>query len=139
MSDDSNSATTRAGTVLRAEVWISHVLRGGVVVSLILIVLGLSISFIHHPQYVKSREELGRLVDPGAAFPRSLPQVAEGVMLLQGRAIAVSGLLVLILTPILRVAISIVAFIEQGDRRFAIITTVVLVVLAVSLMLGAVE
>jgi uncharacterized membrane protein len=139
MSDDSNATKTPGEKVLRAELWISHVLRGGVVVSLILIVLGLSISFVHHPQYVQNREELERLVEPGAAFPRTLPEVARGIASLQGRAIAVSGLLVLILTPILRVAISIVAFIEQGDRRFALITITVILLLALSLVLGAVE
>ncbi len=111
----------------------------GVCISLILILLGLSISFVHHPQYLRSKSELGRLVEPGAAFPRTLPEVATGLRAGQGRAITVVGLLVLILTPILRVAISIVAFIEQRDARFALITTTVLILLIASLMIGTIE
>lgn len=47
-----------------------------------------------------------------------------------------AGLLVLIATPILRVAVSIVAFLQMRDRVFAGITTVVLLLLVTSLSLG---
>lgn len=47
--------------------------------------------------------------------------------------IAQLGLLVLIATPVVRVAASIVAFLLEGDRLYAGITLVVLVILLVSL------
>lgn len=125
--------------MLRAERWISIALRTGVSLSLILIVVGLSLSFVHHPEYARSGAELKRLVEPGAAFPRSLRDVVAGLKAFEGRAITVAGLLVLILTPILRVAISILAFIEQRDVRFALITTAVLLLLIAALLMGAGE
>jgi uncharacterized membrane protein len=124
---------------LRAEKWISIVLRTGVSLSVVLILVGLTMSFMRHPDYVRSSTELARLVKPGAAFPRTLPEVAEGLSKGEGRAVTTTGLLVLILTPILRVAISIIAFIEQRDRRFALISTTVLLLLLASLLIGAIE
>jgi len=49
------------------------------------------------------------------------------------------GLLLLIATPVLRVAVSIVAFVQQGDRLFTLITAVVLGILLLSFALGAAE
>jgi uncharacterized membrane protein len=46
------------------------------------------------------------------------------------------GLLVLIATPFVRVAGSIVAFAREHDRRYVLITAVVLVVMCVSVVLG---
>jgi len=47
------------------------------------------------------------------------------------------GLLVLIATPVTRVAVSIVAFIRMRDRRYVVITTVVLALLLLSFFLGS--
>jgi uncharacterized membrane protein len=46
------------------------------------------------------------------------------------------GLLVLIATPILRVVGSILAFLYERDWRYAGVTTVVLIVVLISLLLG---
>jgi uncharacterized membrane protein len=42
----------------------------------------------------------------------------------------------LIATPVLRVAISVLAFVYQRDRTFVVITTVVLALLLTSFVLG---
>ncbi len=124
---------------IRSELWISFVLRAGISLSLLLILSGLAVTFAHHPQYLSSEKELSRLVVPGAAFPRTLPEVTAGLRSLRGQAITTSGLLLLILTPVLRVAISIAAFLEERDLRYVAITTVVLVLLILSFMMGGVE
>jgi uncharacterized membrane protein len=123
----------------RVELLISLLLRGGVTASLALIVLGVGLSFVHHPKYATSPVELVRLTSPGAVFPRTLPQVAAGMQQLQGRAFIMAGLLVLIVTPVLRVAVSIVGFAYQGDRTFVIITSIVLALLLLSFLVGKVE
>lgn len=46
------------------------------------------------------------------------------------------GLIVLIATPFVRVAGSLVAFALQGDRRYVAVTAVVLTVMCVSVLLG---
>jgi uncharacterized membrane protein len=46
------------------------------------------------------------------------------------------GLLVLVATPVARVVVSLVAFAIQGDRAYVLITTIVLAVLAYSMIFG---
>ena len=53
-------------------------------------------------------------------------------MALRGQAIMALGLLILIITPVLRVAISIVAFAIQHDRIYVAITSLVLALLILS-------
>ena len=57
---------------------------------------------------------------------------------LRGQSVVVFGLLMLISTPVLRVAVSIFAFVYQKDGRFVIITTVVLLLLLLSFGIGKV-
>jgi len=125
--------------VRRTELLISHLLRLGVFVSLSLIVVGTVLSFTHHPDYLSSSAELQRLTQPGAALPHTLPEVVVGVREWRGQAIVTVGLLLLIATPVIRVAVSILAFIYQGDRIFILITTVVFCLLLLSFVLGKVE
>jgi uncharacterized membrane protein len=65
-----------------------------------------------------------------------VPSVIQGLEHSQGRAIVMTGLLLLIATPVLRVAISVLAFVYQRDRTFVVITTVVLALLLTSFALG---
>ena len=125
--------------VRRVEVVISSLLRAGVLASLALVVVGTLISFARHPEYFSSPVDLGRLVEPGAAFPHSLGEVLRGILLLRGQAIITAGLLLLIVTPVMRVAVSIFAFIYQEDRTFTFITILVLFLLLLSFFLGTVE
>jgi uncharacterized membrane protein len=62
--------------------------------------------------------------------------VIQGLEHSQGRAIVMAGLLLLIATPVLRVAISVLAFVYQRDRTFVVITSVVLALLLTSFALG---
>jgi len=80
-----------------------------------------------------------RLTHPSRAFPHTLSDVLKGLRDLQGQAVVALGLLLLIATPVLRVAVSIVAFVQQGDRLFTLITAVVLGILLLSFALGAAE
>jgi len=56
-----------------------------------------------------------------------------------GQGIVVVGLLVLLITPVLRVAVSIIAFLVERDRAFVFFTTTVLLLLLLSFVLGRVE
>jgi uncharacterized membrane protein len=122
--------------VRKVELVISYTLRIGVITSIIVIALGSAISFIHHPDYLSSADQLKRLTEPGAAFPHTLGELALGLRSLRGRAIVGIGLMLLIATPVARVAISIVAFAYQRDRTFVLITSTVLVLLLLSFVLG---
>lgn len=122
--------------VRRTELLISNLLRAGVLLSLFLVVAGTAVTFGHHPGYLTSGDQLDGLLNGSGGYPTSLGDIAGGLASFQGRAIVMLGLLVLIATPVVRVAVSIVAFVQLGDRAFAAITTVVLVLLLVALVLG---
>jgi uncharacterized membrane protein len=125
--------------VRRVELLISNLLRLGVVLSLALICLGTTISFVHHPAYVTSPAALRHLTQPGAAFPHTQRDIIAGVRQARGQAIVTLGLMVLIATPVMRVAISVLAFIYQRDRVYTLITLVVFALLMLSFVLGKVE
>ncbi|MFI5378730.1 MAG: DUF1634 domain-containing protein [Tepidisphaerales bacterium] len=125
--------------VRRVELVLSNLLRTGVVASFAIILIGTAISFSRHPDYVNSRGQLAHLTRPGAAFPHTMRQVWEGAVNLRGQAIVVVGLLVLIATPVMRVAASVFAFVYQRDGAFVAITSLVLALLLLSFFLGRVE
>jgi len=122
--------------VRKVELAISALLRVGVLTSLLVVLAGTVVTFVHHPHYLSSHHDLGPLTTPGAVFPHSLPSLVRGLEHGQGRAIVMAGLLLLIATPVLRVAVSVLAFVYQRDRIFVGITTVVLTLLLVSFVLG---
>ena len=124
--------------VRRAELLLSNVLRGGVITSLGVILAGTLVSFFHHPEYVSSPQELARLTQAGAAFPHTIRDGVAGLAELRGQAIVVLGLLVLIATPVVRVAVSIVLFLEERDGTYAAITAIVFLLLILSFVVGTV-
>jgi uncharacterized membrane protein len=88
------------------------------------------------------------LIRPGVTSPdyrvfhgepadlRSVPGVITEALSLQGRGIIQLGLLLLIATPIARVAFSVFAFAQQHDRTYVVVTLVVFAVLLYSLLGG---
>ena len=121
------------------ELLISNLLRIGVGASLLIVVFGTIVSFIHHPDYLTQPPALQRLTTAGAAFPHTLRDVVQGVRDFRGQAIVMVGLMLLIATPVARVAVSILGFVYEHDRRYVIITTIVLALLVLSFVLGKAE
>jgi uncharacterized membrane protein len=130
------SVSEKAGPV---EIVISYLLRIGVTTSIVIVLVGLVLMFVHHPSYIHAGKDLQRLTSPGAAFPHTLDEVAAGLETHRGQAVVALGLIVLIGTPILRVAASIVIFAVERDPVYVLITGTVLVVLLTSFVLGRVE
>jgi uncharacterized membrane protein len=122
--------------VRRIEGIISTVLRVGVLVSLVLILIGTAVTFIHHTDYITSTAALSDLRNGRLDYPTTLSGVVRGIADGEGRAIVAAGLLTLLATPILRVAISLAIFAVTGDRTFLAITFAVLALLIASLALG---
>lgn len=122
--------------VRAVELAISNVLRGGILASLVLLATGVVLSFVHHPEYLASASSFDQLLRSGTLAAPSLPGMLVGLAHLDGGSVISLGLLVLILTPVMRVAVSIVGFAFQRNRTFVLITTVVLAVLITSFLLG---
>jgi uncharacterized membrane protein len=133
------SAPQEDHRVVRVEIVISWVLRIGVVTSLAVVVAGLVLVFVHHPEFLSSTAELQKLTQPGAVFPHTLSAVFQGALGMRGEAVVATGLLLLILTPVARVAVSILAFLYQRDRIFTFITLTVLIILLMSFVIGYAE
>jgi uncharacterized membrane protein len=124
-----------ADSSARTERLISQVLRTGVYTSLILISAGTLLSFAHGG-YGGQAADLARLTGPRGAFPRTLGWFGHGLATLDGQAVIVAGLLILILTPIVRVTVSLVGFARERDRTYVLITAAVLALLILSFALG---
>jgi uncharacterized membrane protein len=125
--------------VRQVELLISNLLRSSVLLSLVVIVIGTVVTFVNHPEFLSSRHALGGLLNPGTALPHTLEAVTHGLEALQGDAIVTLGLLLLIATPVVRVGISIFAFIYERDRVYTFITLTVFCLLILSFFLGKVE
>lgn len=129
------NTTTKTRRRFDMESLIALVLRTGVTSSFVLILVGIVLTFLRHPELeeasgsaVSSWLTVGHLT----SFPDLLKELAG----LRGRAWTTLGLGLLILTPTVRVGVSILGFLRQSDRRFVAITLVVFTALLVSLFLG---
>jgi len=116
---------------------ISNLLRFGVLLSIGVVILGLVFTFVHHPQYVTSKTDLGQLTNPSAVYPHTVRGVFTETLAHRGQGLVMLGLLLLIATPVARVAFSVIAFIVERDRIYVCITALVLALLLVSLVAGA--
>ncbi len=123
---------------LAPELLISDLLRYGVLASLSLVTLGTLVTFLRHPDYLVSSEALQRLTAPHPV-PHGLSDVVAGAMAARGQSFVMSGLLVMMAVPVMRVALSLLIFRQQRDTRYVVITATVLGLLLLSFLLGAAE
>ena len=109
--------------VRRLELFVSNILRIGVVLSGILIVIGLGL-FLWTG-------------DNSCPFGvSSLDWVIWGAPFFQPSHIIFLGFVVLVLTPLCRVGASVIAYVYERDWTFAAITGFVLIVLITGMILG---
>ena len=73
---------------------------------------------------------------PPRAQLRSVPGIFFGALTLDPRSLIQFGMLVLIATPVLRVAASLVGFLIEHDRLYVVITAIVLAILIFSMAGG---
>jgi uncharacterized membrane protein len=104
---------------------ISNVLRAGVFLSAGLIGLGILESLTHAPQDIAS-------VKP----PHTALAIWQGLWSGDPEATIMAGIVVLLLTPVVRVAISALAFAFERDWRYVAITLLVLGILVTSFLIG---
>lgn len=111
--------------IVEVELAVSRWLRIGVIISALVIIFGLVLLFVQ-----------GSSGYEGSTFPHSLPDIYKGTVALKPYAVITTGLILLILTPVLRVAISIWVFMREGDKLYMGITTLVLIILVISFLIG---
>lgn len=107
----------------------SAVLRTGVVTAAALTTVGFAMSLLVGWE--------GSLLGAPTATsaPTDFSQLLSGLLALRPVAFAQAGLVVLLATPVLRVATSVVGFWLEGDRLYVAITLAVLAILLGSIFL----
>jgi len=113
----------------QVEIFAGNLLRCGVITAASLVIIGVLIYLFHNglalPDYKSFKGEPQEL--------RHVGGILKYAFSFHGRGLIQLGLLVLIATPIARVALSIFAFLRQRDKLYVIVTSIVLVVLCYSL------
>ncbi len=112
------------------EQFLGSMLRVGVIASALVVLVGAVIYLSKHGGEAFAPELFAR----DAAEFRSIPSVLVGIGEMRGRGVIQLGLLLLIATPVLRVAFSLIAFIGQRDWLYFSLTTAVLLLLVFSLL-----
>lgn len=112
---------------------IGNLLRVGVIVSSIIVLIGGVLYLLKHgtepPRYHIFYGEPSEF--------RSLLGIMKSASTFSGRGVIQFGLLLLIATPVLRVAFTVISFLIQRDRVYVGVTLIVLAVLLFSLAGGA--
>jgi len=115
-------------TTEKLDIIVGNLLRAGVTLSGAIVLIGGLVYLSRHgtetPGYHVFRGEPADL--------RSLGGILHEAWSLRGRGIIQLGLLLLIATPVARVAFLVYAFARQGDRLYAVVATIVLLLLAYS-------
>jgi len=123
----------------RVEATVSAWLRIGVVSSVLVILAGLVVSILRHPDHLTDPKAFLLLTSPGAAFPHSPADLATELLALRGRAIITVGVLLLIATPVVRVGVSLLAYWQERDWIYTTFTALVLAALVISFAVGAIH
>lgn len=123
---------------------LSLILRGGVIISATIIAFGLILFLITgtsgYTADTGTKRDYTAFHDEANGgplyFPLNPPEIIEGVAQFKPFAIIMLGLILLIATPVLNVALAGLSFLKQRDLAFTLISLFVLAILALSFLLG---
>jgi uncharacterized membrane protein len=124
--------TERDTAEKRMDEIMGRLLRTGVILAAVFVLAGGVIYVVRHPEPVTDY----RIFQGEPEELRTVPGIIREALALRGRGLIQFGLLILIATPIARVAFSVVAFLYQQDWTYVLITMVVLGLLVYSLLGG---
>jgi len=111
---------------------IGRFLQIGVMLAALVVLIGATLLLVQHGRSPVSYA----VFQTGPAQLRTIGGIIHGVFALDSKAIVQLGLVLLIATPVVRVAFMLIAFAVQRDRIYVAISTVVLALLLYSLLLG---
>lgn len=131
----------RNGDLVRIELLIAQLLRAGVILSFVIIATGIGLVLVTgQTGYDQIQlDDLPSIVQYGGKhpfFPYTLGDVVYGALALKPYAIIAFGLVVLIAIPVMRVAVSVIAFALERDWLYVLITAFVLAMLLLSFLIG---
>lgn len=114
------------------QLFVGNILRLGVIISMAIVVIGLTLYLI---QNGKTANDYSVFATGNLSFSHFFRDLFHG----KSEAIIGLGVICLIFTPILRVIFAIIGFWLEGDRRYTIISIIILAIIIISMLLGAVE
>lgn len=114
----------------RIEATLGNLLRTGVLIAAVVVIAGAVVYLAGHG----SESPAYRVFRGEPADMRRVSGIWREAIALRGRGLIQCGLLLLIATPIARVTVSAYAFARERDWRYVAITSIVLAVLAYTLL-----
>jgi uncharacterized membrane protein len=111
---------------------IGWILRGGVIVSMTIVVIGGIVFLWRHGHSTPDYHTFKKV----PYFIDSSEGVFEGVLHGKGQAIVQLGIMVLIATPVMRVIFAVIAFALEKDRLYTLISLMVLLIILASMLSG---
>lgn len=135
---EANDPNTPPDRISRVEATVSAWLRIGVVSSVAVILAGLVMGIVANPGHLTDPQAFLLLTSPGAAFPHSVADLTMELLAFRGRAIITIGVLLLIATPVVRVGVSLMAYLKERDWIYTAFTALVLTALVISFAVGAI-
>ncbi|MBD1393130.1 DUF1634 domain-containing protein [Mucilaginibacter glaciei] len=114
------------------QVVIGWVLRLGVFISMAVVFIGGVVYLYRHGHTIADYSHFKGVPD----FVQTIPGVINGILTFRGRAIIQAGIVLLIATPVIRVAFSAVGFIMEKDHLYTVITFIVLLIIIMSAVSG---
>ena len=117
----------------RVERLLGWVLQVGVILAAAVALLGGLLEVMQHGAQAAADY---RIFHGEPADVRTLRGIVRGVLHLNGRDVVQLGVLLLLATPITRVALSALAFARQRDRVYVLVTCLVLGLLLTSVLTG---
>jgi uncharacterized membrane protein len=114
----------------QVEILIGQVLRAGVLLSCFVTLIGLALYLVHHATTTPDYRVFHSVNAPLRSVYLLIPNAFHGNPL----AIIQLGVLLLIATPVARVAFLVVAFALERDRMYVVVSGLVLVILLGSIL-----
>jgi uncharacterized membrane protein len=111
---------------------IGQLLRTGVLLAAAIVIVGAGVYLSRHHVPVTNY----RVFQGQPEELRSVRGIVHGAVHFHGRGLIQFGLLILIATPVARVAFSLFAFLHRRDWTYVVVTTIVLALLLYSLFGG---
>ena len=111
---------------------IGWILRVGVAVSVVLVFIGGVFFVYRHGNSIPDYKKFKGVPD----FIHSFGGILNGVITFKGQAIIQLGIILLIATPVMRVAFSAVGFLLEKDYLYTFITLIVLLIILASMRSG---
>ena len=105
-----------------------HALLYGMIASSILFAVGLIRAMLLHTQFP--------LTEKWVTDHYHWNVVMHGIATADPTVLMLIATVLLILTPVVRVIVSIVAFAQEGDRKYVLVTSIVLAVIVLSIVLS---